>query len=348
MIRSRWTRLFLYVAGPLVVLAVVAYVYVSGLGHVSTDDAYVKADMVTITAEVSGKIVAIPVKENQRVSAGDVLFRIDDTTYRAGLVRAKAQLAAVRQQVEADKVAYKQKQEQLALARDNAAYAERELKRNTELNRQHAVSESDLDDARHALTVARHQVKVLEQELAGILTRLSGDPDLPVEQHPDYVQALAEEKVVEAALARCVVHAPFDGVASRTPDLGEYAASGQPVMSLVSDSHVWIEANFKETDLTDVRPGQKASVHVDAYPGRTFDAVVKSIAQATGAEFSVLPPQNATGNWVKVVQRIPLRVAITDAHPNTPLRAGMSTSVDIDTGNAAGLQRAPPDQTAER
>ncbi len=346
MTRSRWTRLLLYVAGPLVVLAVVAYVYVSDLGHVSTDDAYVKADMVTITAEVSGKIVAVPVEENERVSTGDVLFRIEDTTYRAGLVRARAQLTAVRQHVQADKVAYRQKKEQLALARDNAAYAKRELTRINKLSRQHAASESDLDAARHDLTVARHKVKVLQSELAGILTRLSGDPNLPVAKHPDYIEALAAEKVAAAAVARCIVRAPFDGVASRTPDVGEYAATGQPIMSLVSDRHVWVRANFKETELTNVRPGQAATIHVDAYPGKTFDGVVESIAQATGAEFSVLPPQNATGNWVKVVQRIPLRIAIENRNTATPLRAGMSTSVDIDTASKPALQQARLDRPA--
>lgn len=343
-----WVRLLLYVTGPLLIVLVAGWFYVSRLGHVSTEDSYVKADMVNIAPDVSGRIVAVPVEENQRVESGDVLFRIDADRYRALLVRAKAQLASVREDLEADKMEYRQKVEELALARENVAYAKRELDRVVALHERHALSEADLDDARHTLTVARLRVNVLERERDGILTRLAGNPDLPPEQHPEYIEAAAARDVAADMVARCEVRAPFAGVASRTPEIGQYATAGAPVMSVVSDRQLWIEANFKETDLTHVRPGQSATVEVDAYPDLVFEGVVESISQATGAEFSVLPPQNATGNWVKVVQRIPLRITLTSDFPDTPLRAGMSADVDIDTDSGGTLQQARADDRHAR
>lgn len=332
-----WTRAGLMVAGPIVIAIVGGYFYLASLGHVSTDDAYVKADMVSISPQVSGRIVEVDVKENQHVEAGQLLFRLDDGTYQAGLFRANAQLKTIRDQINADKAQYEQHTEELDVARANERYAERELKRLQALKKQRAISESDLDAAQHTVDVAKHQVLVIEQQRAAVLAQLDGNVDLPVEKHASYQQVLAERAVIQASVRRCEVHAPFAGVASKVPELGQYAAEGAPVMSIVSGTSVWIEANFKETDLTDVRVGDPATIRVDTYPNKVFKGVVESISQATGAEFSVLPPQNATGNWVKVVQRIPLRIKVISSFEDTPLRAGTSSSVDIRTGRGSSL-----------
>lgn len=328
-----WTRTSLMVAGPVVIVIVSGFFYLASLGHVSTDDAYVKANMVSISPQVSAPIVKINVKENQHVEAGQILFELDNSTYRAGLFRANAQLKTIRDQIEGNRAEYEQKTQELALAQTNADYAERQLERLQALKKKQAISESDLDAAQHTVDVARHNMLVIKQQRAVVLASLDGDVNLPPEKHASYLQALAERAVIEASVTRCKVRAPFSGIASKVPQLGQYAAEGAPVMSIVSDKNVWIEANFKETDLNGVHVGDPVTIRVDTYPDKTFKGVVESIAQATGAEFSVLPPQNATGNWVKVVQRIPLRIKVTSSFKDTPLRAGVSSSVDIQTGS---------------
>jgi membrane fusion protein, multidrug efflux system len=179
--------------------------------------------------------------------------------------------------------------------------------------------------------VARQRIAVLRQERAGLLADLDGDADIPVERHSAYLAAEAARERAALDLQHTVVHAPFDGVASRKPDLGDYVSAGTAAMSVVADQGVWIEANFKKTELTHVRPGQQAVIEVDPYPDRAWHGVVESISQATGAQFALLPPQNATGNWVKVVQRIPVRITIPRQEGDPALRAGMSVTAEVDT-----------------
>jgi membrane fusion protein, multidrug efflux system len=335
----RWRRVRrgLLALGPALVAIVGGYVYVTGGRYVETDDAFVKADMVALSAEVSGPIVEVAVRENEHVETGQVLFRIDPKPFRIALARAEARLHKAENDVRALKASYRQKQEELTLARNDVDYAEREFRRQAELARRDFASRAKYDEAKHSLDVARQQVAVLEQELRGLLADLAGDPEIPVDHHPTYLEAKAQRDQAALDLEHATVVAPFAGVASKKPDLGDYVTAGTPVMSIVADQDVWIEANFKETDLTHVRPGQPASIRIDTYPGRQWHATVESISQATGAEFSVLPPQNATGNWVKVVQRIPVRIAIRTDEGGPPLRAGMSVTAEIDTGHRREL-----------
>ena len=339
--RRRWLRRFLLLLGPLVVAIVGGYFYVTGGRYVSTENAYVQADKVMIAAEVSGLIAEVAVRENQRVAKGDVLFRIDDRPYRIALAEAKARLAGVRGEIASLKASYRQKQEELALARTDRAFFETELERQSRLIASNTVSRARFDAARHDLDVARQRVRVTEQEMEQIRAQLAGDPDIAVERHPRYLTAQAAVERAALDLERTVVRAPFAGIASNTPQVGQRVIGNGPmssaVMSLVADTGIWIEANFKETDLTHVRPGQQVAIHVDTYPDHDWQGTVESLSQATGAEFSVIPPQNATGNWVKVVQRIPVRIAVETNGHDPALRAGMSTTVEIDTGHRRPL-----------
>lgn len=334
--RRRIGRLLLLL-GPVVVLIAGSYIYFTGGRYVETDNAYVKADNVTISAQVEGVISAVTVSENQHVEQGAELFRIDDRSYRVALDQASARLAAVASDIAGLKAQYREKLAEIELAQTNQDFAERELQRQARLAKNKLVSDVTLDKARHDLDIARQNLAVARQEKARLLTQLNGNPDIPLEQHPQYAEALAERAEAALNLERTKITAPFAGIASNVPDLGKYVATGAPVMSVVADNAMWIEANFKETDLTHVQPGQPATITIDTYPDHAWQGTVQSISQATGAEFSILPPQNATGNWVKVVQRIPVRIAVQMNNDDPALRAGMSSIVEIDTGHQRQL-----------
>jgi len=338
-IRKSVLRKALLTLGPAVVAVVALAVYLCSGRYVETDNAYVKADKIALAPEVKGRIVAVEVRENQAVAPGEEVFRIDDTPYRIALAKAEAQLSEARNTVEGLKATYRQKAEELALARANAALALKDYHRKAELIKTHAVSASALDAAQTELSVAQQRVRVGEQELAQIAARLQGDPQIAVEDHPLYREARAVRDQARLDLGHTRVVAPFAGVASQVPKPGAWVEADDAVMALVSATRLWIDANFKETDLTHVRPGQTVTIAVDTYPDHAWRGRVDSISPATGAEFSVIPAQNTTGNWVKVVQRIPVRIAIEAADDALPLRAGMSTVVEIDTGRSRPLAR---------
>ncbi len=337
----RWLRSALLILGPLLVLLAGGYFYFTGGRFVETDNAYVKADKVMVSAEVSGLIAAVPVHENQHVKKGDVLFRIDDQTYRLDVAAANAHLENIRAELEGLKASYRQKVEELALARANADFANKEFERQSKLMESHVTSISKFDSTQHDLRIAQWRVRVVEQEIGQIRAQLGGNPDIKIEDHPRYLEAAAAKRRAVINFERTVVKAPFAGIAGNTPQVGQQvignAAFVTPVMSIISDQGFWIEANFKETDLTHVKPGQPVSIHVDTYPDRVWHGTVNSISQATGAEFSVIPPQNATGNWIKVVQRLPVRIAVKSRAGDPPLRVGMSTTVEIDTGHRRAM-----------
>ena len=329
----RRLRSILLLAGPLVAIVVGAYVYYTSGRIVETDNAYVKADVGAISAEVAGPIATLNVHENARVEAGDVLFTIDDRPFRVALDRGNAQLAAINDFVESTKASYRQSLEQLALARTNAAYEQRELDRLTALAERKLTSDVDVDEQRHERDVANQEIQVTERALDAIRARLGGDLDRPVTEQAAYLAAKSMRDAAELDLERTVVRAPFSGIASQVPTLGHHVQPGAPIMTIVADRGMWIEANFKETDLTHVAVGQPVEIRLDTYPDLRWSGRVESISQATGAEFSVIPAQNATGNWVKVAQRIPVRIAVDTRSDDPELRAGMSAIIDIDTGH---------------
>jgi len=329
----RAARRLLLVGVPLLAAVAAAALYLLGGRYEDTENAYVQASMTQVAPDVSGRVTDIAVSENQPVQAGDLLLRIDPEPYRLALARADAELNKARNDIETLKAQYREQQAQLDLARTDADFAKRELARQKKLADRGLTSPSDLDRYRHARERAVQQVHALTEELARIRASLGGDPDIAVTDHPGYRDAKAARDQAALDLQHTAVRAPLDGIASKVPDPGTWAAAGKPLLSVVGAADTWVEANFKETQLTHIEPGQAVEVTIDAYPGRTWHGQVQSIAQATGAEFSVLPPQNATGNWVKVVQRVPVRIALDRQQGAPPLRAGLSVSATVDTGN---------------
>ena len=322
--------------GPLAAIIVGVYIYLSGGRYISTDNAYVKAAKIAVSADISGRVTEVAVRENEAVSPGNLLFRVDPRPFRIRLARAEARLSAARQGVEALRAVYKQKAASLTRAKSEVAFHRQQFERQRGLSRKNLVSGLNLDTAVRNLRDAEDQVKVAEQDLAEANAKLGGDPDIPAGKHPDVLEALALRDQAALNLTNTAVYAPIHGfVTNFDLQQGEYVKAGSPIFSLVGSDNSWVHANYKETELTHVRVGQRATISIDTYPDRKFEATVAGISPATGAEFAVLPPQNATGNWVKVVQRLTVRLQIIDDTDKTgpALRAGMSAIVTIDTGH---------------
>ena len=335
--RRRAKRLVLLVVIPLIAAAGVAFAYLKGGRYVDTDNAYVKADKVPVSADVSGTIEEVFVQQNQKVAAGQPLFRIDPASFRVAVDQDEAKLSQVRTDLAALKASYREKQAEIALAKTKYAFAQRELKRQADLVKKHFVSASKFDDATQAADLAAQQIAAQELDLKRVAETLGGNANAPIERHPSYRAASAALEQAKLNLARTLVRASLPGTVSSPPKPGQYAAAGGAVMALVVSGRVWVEANFTETDLTYVRPGETVSVTVDTYPGVSWKGSVESLSPATGAEFSVIPAQNATGNWVKITQRVPVRIKL-DAAPGAPqLRAGLSAEVEIDTRHRRSL-----------
>ena len=337
--RRKTKRRVLLIAGPVVLATAGLFFYLHGGRIVSSDNAYVEAPKLTVTSEVAGRVVAVPVHDNERVTAGQVLFRLDDSLYRIRVDGARARLDSVRIDLATLRASYRQKLALVAEAREQVAFAAQELKRQETLVAGHAGTAAAVDDARHALDYARKHLEVLQQDAAAVLTSLAGDPDLPDNKSARIAAAQAELDAARRSLEKTVVTAPSAGVVTNVTNLpvGKYLEANQPAFSLVADDHPWIEANLKETELTYVKTGDPVEIEVDTYPDTQFHGHVTAIGPATGAEFSLIPAQNASGNWVKVVQRIPVRISVENPDPAHPLRAGMSTEVDIDTGHVRTL-----------
>lgn len=326
-------RLPLMLAGPIVVLLVGAYWYLTGGRYVSTDDAYIQAARVLVSTDISGRVVEVDVKDNQKVNAGEVLFRLDPRPFSIAVDEAKAQLATVRFQIHALKATYHQKRADARAAEATADYQEREFERQKRLLASGTASQQQFDQARQAYENGRQQLASKQQDVSVALANIGGDPDIPLEQHPMVQHAQAALDRAELNLSYAEIRAPENGIVTKVDQLqvGDYVTAGTQLFSLMSTDRVWIEANFKETELTHMRPGQEATVEVDTYPDVAFRAKVESLSPGTGLTFSLLPAENATGNWVKVVQRLPVRLHLEQFDPNAPLHAGLSVTVEVDT-----------------
>jgi len=326
-------RLPLIVAFPiLLAVAGVAY-YFAEEGHVSTDDAFVYAAKESVNARVSGQVVEIAVKDNQRVRKGQLLFRIDPEPYQIAIEQAEAELGNARIQIDELKATYRQQLAELQSAKDSATFDEHEYNRKKALIAADFTSRTAYERAETDLQVSRQKITSTEQQIANTIAALNGDPDIDVSRHPTVQAAKARLDLAKLNMSYSEVYAPDDGVVARVEDLqvGDFVNPGAAVFSFMS-SRIWIEANFRETDLTHMCPGQEARISVDVYPGSSFKAHVVSLSPGTGSDFAVLPPENATGNWVKVVQRLPVRLELDGVDPERPLFSGISVTVHVDTG----------------
>ena len=336
---SLWRRRLLLWGAPLVVAVAGVYLYGTAGRYAATDNAYVQRDRVDVAPQVSGDVREVHVAENAHVEPGELVLVLDDTLPRIAVAAAESRLTTARADIEAARVSYREKGGEIEVARSAAEYAMRELRRQEELAARKLTPQATLDAARRSAELSTGGIAVLELQRAQILARFGGDATLPADAYSPVQAALADLERARVDLAHTRIGAPQAGIVSHLPKVGSRVDAGRPAFAIVSDHSVWIEANFKETDLEWVRPGQPARIVVDTYPNHDWSARVESIAQATGAEFSLLPPQNASGNWVKVVQRIPVRLVLEIRPGDPPLRDGMSASVDIDTGKHSRFER---------
>ncbi|HZP11284.1 MAG TPA: HlyD family secretion protein [Nevskiaceae bacterium] len=332
-------RVPLMVGGVGVVAIVATIAWFTGGRYMSTDDAYVQAARASISSNVAGRVVEIAVHDNQPVHRGDLLFRVDDQPFRIAVESAQAKLAAAKLQVGAGKAAYAQQMAAVGKAQENVAFRQRELDRQQKVLAQGLTSKALYDQALHDRDAARAELVAAQQQAQSILAMLGGDVDVDPDQHPTVLEAKAELDKAQLNLSYTRITAPDDGVVAKVEQLqvGDYINAASPAFALLSTHDVWIEANFKEDQLTHMHPGQAATVRIDSYPGREFKAHVESVAPGTGSQFSALPAENATGNWVKVVQRLPVRLALDDADAATALRSGLSATAKVDTEHSRKL-----------
>ena len=332
-------RFLLMLALPLAMLAGGTWWYATGGRYQQTEDAYLQQAKITMASDISGRVVAVPVADNQAVKAGDVLFQVDPAPYAMALRQADAALASARINVEQLKSAYHQAVANERAADDEVSYLTTEFGRQAKLVTSGNATQAALDEARHNLAMARQRQIVAKQGIQSALAALGGKPDIAVDAHPLVLTALAARDKDAYDLARTTVKAPADGIVYQAASFkpGQYVTAGTPLFTLVETGDTWVDANFKETQLDHMRPGQPVEVVLNTYPGHPLKGTVDAIGAGTGEEFALLPAQNATGNWVSVTPRIPVRLKLVSDHSTLALRAGMSASVSVDTGHERGL-----------
>ncbi len=331
-VRRRVVRLVMW-SLPFLACAIALFFWMTSGRYVETDNAYVKGDRVYLATEIAGPIVEVAVHENQHVSRGQLLYKLDDQPYRIQLAKIESEIESQRAEIQGLKASWRTKREEIKSAESQEVYAQQDFDRQKDLAERKFAPVAKLDESRMALDVAKRRVAAAQEDLTRIEAALVGDPKIPVDEHPKVKQLLAMRDEALLNLRRTIITAPMDGIVQKVLVPGSYAIMGVPSIAVIADTDLWIEANFKETELTRVRVGQPVTINVDTYPDMKCSGKVTSLSQTTGAEFAVLPPQNATGNWVKVVQRIPLRSSVKCAEGDPPLRVGMSTTIEIDTGH---------------
>ncbi len=336
----RYRRTLLLVVVPLVALLAGLTFYLNGGRYVTTDDAYVGAQKVLITPDISGKIISVAVKEGQQVATGDVLFRIDPVPFELAVAQARAKLADAKSSHDNLVANVKLYGQTIDIVNAGIAIKQRDVDRKTALVKNNFGSQLDLDNSATAVVTAQAQLQLVKQQQSTALNQLLGNPDLPLEQFPGYMQAKAALEDAQRNLDLTTVRAPMAGIATQVDQiqLGRFIAAGTPVFSVIDTSKPWVDANPKESDFTYVAVGQPVTIDVDAFPDHVFKGTVGSLSPGTGAQFAILPPQNATGNFVKVVQRVPVRIYFDSNDKYVQkLKAGMSAYTSIDTGHHRSL-----------
>ena len=342
--RARLLRPLLMLGGVAVVAVGATWWWLQGGRYVSVEDSYVRAAKLSVTDDIPGIVREVAVQEGQHVAKGDLLFRLQDRQIQIALAGAKANLAQTALTLEAMKRDYQRMLrdvdvKQAQLEADQASYD-----RFANLVKGGGVTRAEYDDARFKLAADKASLDSLKQQAEVQLARLGGDANVDVTTMPQYLQVKAQVEEYQRQLEHTLVHAPFAGIVTNVDATqpGMYLATATAAFGLISDEHVWVEANPKETELTFVKPGDPVRITVDTYPGQVWHGTVDSIAPASASEFSVLPAQNSSGNWVKVVQRLPVRIRVDHQPGDPPLRAGMSVEAEIDTGHVRHLSDLMP------
>lgn len=326
-------RRTLLIAGPVVAIIIGLWLYLSGGQYISEDNSYVGAADVTITPQVSGQVTTVAVGPNQAVKQGELLFEIDPEPFKIELDRANANLVDVGEKLKGLILTYNQQQATVAQAKDDVTFAQQEFDRVSTLVQDKVETQAQFDQVQRALQVAKQSQRAAEAGAAATLAELGGSVDKPLEQRAAYLAAKAQVELAQRNVNLTRVVAPFAGVATQVENIqpGSFLQAGEAAFTLIgSDS--WIDANIKETDLTHIKVGDPVTVVLDSYPDTTLQGEVESIAPASGSVFALLPAQNASGNWVKVVQRMPVRIKITEPDPDIVMRDGASATVSINTG----------------
>jgi membrane fusion protein (multidrug efflux system) len=342
--RPRLLRPVLMLGGIAAVIVASGWWWVHGGRIVSVDDSYVRAAKVAVTDDIAGVVGEVLVHEGQHVNKGDVLLKLRDRQVQIALAGAKANVAQVALTLEAMKRDYQRMLRDITVKQAQLQSGQATFDRYANLVKGGGVPRADYDDARFKVAADTASVDSLKQQASVQLARLGGDPDVDVTTMPQYMQAQSQVAEYQRELDHAVINAPFSGTVTNVEATqpGMYLNVGAAAFGLVSDTDVWVEANPKETELTWVKPGDPVTVSVDTYPGHVWQGTVESIAPASASEFSVLPAQNSSGNWVKVVQRLPVRIKVERKPDDPELRAGTSVEADIDTGHERHLSDLMP------
>lgn len=332
------TRLVLLGVVPLIAIAGAVSYWLHSARYVATENAYVKTNIAKLAAEVSGRVIAVNASAHMKVSEGDVLVQIDPRPFEIAVEQARADLDAARREIETLAATLKEAMIELKDAQDRAAYFRKRFERQIQLTKQGITSATRSDELENDANAAADHVTLVRQKIQRVKAALGGDDDRPIDKHPLVRVKIAALEQALLDLEHTTIRSPVDGIVVSVPLLpGEQITAAEPLFAIVSETAPWVDANYKETELTHVRVGQRATVVLDIYPDYIWQAEVQSISPATGAEFAILPPQNASGNWVKVVQRLPVRLKLIPSSDSPVLRAGMTATVTVDTGQKRSL-----------
>ena len=331
-------RFFFLLVLPTVVVVLGADYWLKSSRFVKTENAYVKAHLLSISSDLNGRAAKLYVKPNQIVKKGDPLFELDSEPFKIALGRAQAELISIKYDLNALREELYEARAQLSEAKAEVVYSERVFKRQKELSQRGVASKVRLEEAERELTIARQHVRTTRHHIGRIVAKLGGEVTQPLNRHPSYIEVSGRVESAKLNLRRTIIFSPVNGtVGSFALQPGEYVQTGKPVIPIIQSDEQWIQANLKETQLTHVRPGQNVELTIDAYPDEPLEAKVVSISPTTGAELSILPPQNASGNWVKVVQRVPVRIEFKNKEVIRKLRSGMTVQISIDTERERSL-----------
>ena len=333
-------RIILMLIIPLVAISAGLIWYAMSARYVTTSNAYVKSEIIAISSDIDGRVISVNMEDNSYIEKGQLLFTLDSRPYQIQLEKAQAKLNSITLTLDSMRAGYTQYIAQEAEVTSRVAYLKNEFDRHQDLSNKGIGIKAEMDEAKHEWERARQDLLVVKEKSRQALATLGGSADIKAEHHPMYLEAIAEVNDAQLNLTYTQVHAQSSGIISRMNlEPGEWVEQGDPVFYLVGTDRLWIEANLKETQLTKVEIGQIVEATIDTYPDKELKGTVEKISPATGSEFMVLPAQNATGNWIKVVQRIPVRIELHPSENMPVLRAGMTVKVSIDTVHEGGFIR---------